>query len=343
MPPYFVNSQSQADLNVAEFIVGSPLRKWARDHRLLRETLWRLDFALVWGITKLARLLPIDTASRFGEKLGGWIGPRLKKKTSIYRANLAIAFPELSDSELDRLVTRSWGRSGRVMAEYPHLATILTEDDRLQIDIREPIETYENPARPCVIVTAHQSNWELVCSAMAKLHIPNASLYSPPTNPLLDRMLLESRRALNCELLPRENSARPLMRALKQGKTAAMVMDRRVDEGKAVKFFGRDKLSTIMPAKLALKFNCDLVPVQVERLQDAHFRVTFHKPVRPRDKDADENSQAIDMIQQVHTQFEHWIRQQPEDWFCSKRLWPKGKLVKNEETGHDADTDSYAA
>jgi KDO2-lipid IV(A) lauroyltransferase len=328
---------------VAEFIVGNPLRKWARDHRLLREALWRLDFALVWLVTKLARLLPIDTASRFGERVGRWIGPKLKKKTAIYRANMAVAFPALSDAELDDLVTRAWGRSGRVMAEYPHLATILAEDARLQIDIREPIETYRNPAKPCVIVTAHQSNWEVVCSAMAKLNIPNASLYSPPTNPLLDRMLLESREALNCELLPAENSTRLLMRALKQGRTAAMVMDRRVDEGKPVEFFGHDKPSTIMPAKLALKFNCDLVPVQVERLHDAHYRVTFHAPIRPRDTSADETGQAIDMIQQVHQQFENWIRQQPEDWFCSKRLWPKDKPAKPEESGHDADTDSYAA
>ncbi|MCB1704313.1 MAG: hypothetical protein KDI17_05590 [Halioglobus sp.] len=328
---------------MAEFIVGNPLRKWARDHRLLREALWRLDFVLVWSITRLARLLPVDTASRFGDRLGRWIGPKLKRKTAIYRANLAIAFPQLSETELDDLVTRSWGRSGRVMAEYPHLATILAEDDRLQIDIREPIETYENPARPCVIVTAHQSNWEVVCSAMAKLNIPNASLYSPPTNPLLDRMLLASREALNCELLPAENSARLLMRALKQGRTAAMVMDRRVDEGKPVQFFGLDKPSTIMPAKLALKFHCDLVPVQVERLQDAHYRVTFHPPVRPRNANADETDQAIDMIQQVHLQFENWIREQPEDWFCSKRIWPKRKLSKTEERGPDADTDSYAA
>lgn len=328
---------------MAEFIVGNPLRKWARDHRLLREALWRLDFVLVWLVTKLARLLPIDMASRFGDAVGRWIGPKLKQKTAIYRANLAIAFPELSSAELDALVIRAWGRSGRVMAEYPHLATILAEDARLQIDIREPIETYQNPTRPCVIVTAHQSNWEVVCSAMAKLKIPNASLYSPPTNPLLDRMLLDSRRALNCELLPAENSARLLMRALKQGRTAAMVMDRRVDEGKPIPFFGRDKLSTIMPAKLALKFNCDLVPVQVERLQDAHFRVTFHAPVQPSDPGADETEQAIDMIQQVNHHFEQWIRQQPEDWFCSKRLWPKDTLRKTEETARDADIDSYAA
>jgi Kdo2-lipid IVA lauroyltransferase/acyltransferase len=333
----------QVKPTVAEFIIGNPLRKLARDHQWLRQLLWRLDFGLIWLVGKLSQLLPIDTASRLGNTLGCWIGPMMKDKTAIYRANMAIAFPELSAAELDQLVTRAWGRTGRVLAEYPHLATILKEDDRLIIEIREPIVTFANPAKPCVMVTAHQSNWEVACAALAKLGIPNATLYSPPTNPLLDRMLLDSRRALNCELLPRENSARLLMRALKAGQTAAMVMDRRVDDGKPIQFFGHDKLSTTIPARLALKFQCELVPVQVERLQDAHYRVTFHPPVRPRDTSVSETAQAIDMIQQVHNQFEHWIRQQPQDWFCSKRLWSKSNLQQTEETGSTADTDSYAA
>jgi len=173
--------------------------------------------------------------------------------------------------------------------------------------------------------------------------IPNASLYSPPTNPMLDRLLLDSRRALDCELLPRDNSARGLMRALKQGRTIGMVMDRRVDDGKSIRFFGHDKQSTLLPAKLALKTGCDLVPLQVERLQDAHFRVTLHPPVRPGNDLLDETAQAIDMIQQVHDQFENWISQRPEDWFCSKRLWPRASTDKPEEAGSDADIDSYAA
>ena len=328
---------------MAEFIVGNSLSKWARDHRFLRALLWRLDVVVVSLITRLARLLPIDMASRFGDSVGSWIGPKLKKKTAIFRANMVIAFPELNDAEIDELVVRAWGRSGRVLAEYPHLATILKEDDRLILDIRQPLEACGNPSRPCVIVTAHQSNWEVVCSAMAKLGIRNVSLYSPPSNPLLDRMLLESRQALNSELLPRDNSARLLMRALKKGQSVAMVMDRRVDEGKFIRFFGHDKLSTIMPAKLALKLNCDLVPVQVERLQDAHYRVTFHPPIVPEDTGLDETTQAIDMIQQVHHQFENWIRQQPEDWFCSKRLWPKNTTQQTEESDSDADTESYAS
>ena len=315
---------------MAEFIVGNPLRKLARDHQFVRALLWRMDYIGVWLVARLARLLPIDTASRFGDSLGSWLGPRLKKKTAIFRANMVVAFPELPDPEIDKMVIRAWGRSGRVLAEYPHLATILKDDSRLVIDIREPLKACENPAAPCVIVTAHQSNWEVVCSAMAKLGIPNVSLYSPPSNPLLDRMLLESRQALNSDLLPRDNSTRLLMRALKNGQSIAMVMDRRVDEGKLIRFFGRDKLSTIMPAKLALKLSCDLVPVQVERLQDAHYRVIFHPPVRPENSSVDETTQAINMIQQVHQQFENWIRQQPEDWFCSKRLWPKEKSTTNQ-------------
>lgn len=327
---------------MAEFILGNSLRKLAREKPLLQRLLWRADFMMIWLLVKLFTLLPVDTASRLGERAGTWIGPRLKRKTLIYKENLATAFPGLSAGELDDLVTRAWGRAGRVLAEYPHLPAILADPGRLEIEVRGNIETCNNPAKPAVMVSAHQSNWEIAAAAMAKLGIPNASLYSPPTNPLLDRMLLESRSALDCELLPRDNSARLLMRAMKGGRTVGMVMDRRVDDGVPIRFFGHDKLSTLVPARLALKFRCELVPIQVERLQDARFRVTFHPPVRPRDPDADENGQAIDMIQQVHCLFEAWIRQHPQDWFCSKRLWPRGKIGA-ETTACGADSDEHAA
>jgi KDO2-lipid IV(A) lauroyltransferase len=329
---------------LAEFIVGNPLRNLAREHRFLRNLLWRVDYLLLSLIAWLARRLPIDTASRFGSRLGAWIGPKMKSKTAIYRNNLAVAFPELNETQLDDLVIEAWGQAGRILAEYPHLETIFKDSDRLEIDIRDPIETYTNPKRPFVFVTAHQSNWEVIGSALARMGIPNATLYSPPTNPLLDRILLESRQALNCQLLPRDNSARLLMRALKEGRTAAMVMDRRVDDGKPIRFFGHEKTSTILPAKLALKNHCDLVPVQVVRLHDAHYHVIFHPPIQPTNPGADDTDQAIDMIQQVHTQFEDWIRQHPAHWFCSKRLWPKNTVTNQPEvSGRDADIDSYAA
>ena len=328
---------------MAEFIFGNPLRKLAREHSFLRNALWRLDFVVIWLIVKLARSLPVDTASRYGQRIGTWIGPRLKRKTAIFQQNMRSAFPDMTEDEIEQLVVRAWGQAGRVLAEYPHLETILHEPERLDITIEEPVESYENPDVPCVVVSAHLCNWEVICSAMAKLGMPNASLYSPPTNPLLDKLLQDHRQALNSELLPRDSSTRGLMRAMKQGRTAGVVMDRKVDDGAAVSFFGREKSSTLIPAKLALKFNCALIPAQVIRRKDAHYQVIFHPPIRPSAECANDEERAQDMIQQVHGQFEQWIRARPEDWFCSKRLWPKVKIEETEETGREADIDSYAA
>ena len=281
-----------------------------------------------------------------GERIGRFIGPLMRRKNAIFRDNFAIAFPTLSRREREALIQDAWGRAGRVLAEYPHLATIRREPERLQIEIRQAIPTYADPSRGAVMVAAHLSNWEISALALAKLGLPNVSLYSPPTNPLLDRMLLESRKALGCELLPRDNSARALLRALRKGRTVGIVMDRRSDDGKPVPFFGRDKTSTLMPAKLALKHGCDFVPIQVVRLKDASYRVIFHPPISPRDTAADEQAQALDMTTQAHALFEEWIKGNPPDWFCSKRLWPKakqGKLPVSEEAPRDADIDSYAA
>ena len=330
---------------MAEFIVGNPLRKVARRHPWLQRALWRIDFALVWVLVKLFALVPVDRASRIGERVGRWVGPRLRRKSAIYRENMRLAFPELSEEELENRVRNAWGRVGRILAEYPHLATILDEDERLEIVIDEPVGPLGgDKAGPCVVVSAHLSNWEVVCSAMARLGMPNASLYSPPTNPYLDNMLAESRQALLCKLLPRDNSSRLLMRALKEGRTVGMVMDRRVDEGHPIRFFGQEKLSTLIPARLALKFDCPLVPAEVERIEDARYRVTFHAPVRPRNPEATETERAVDMIEQLHQHFESWIRRHPEDWFCSKRLWDKNASVSAADPDKkDASLESYAA
>lgn len=309
---------------MAEFIIGSPIRKFARRHPRLQRALWRLDFALVWTLAKLFKLVPVDVASRLGYRMGRLIGPRMKRKSGIFRNNLQVAFPDMDDNEIESLLVEAWGRAGRVLAEYPHLETFLRDESRLELDIRQPVDAYEGKG-PAVIVSAHLCNWEVVCSALARLGIPNASLYSPATNPYLDDMLAESRKALNCQLLARDNSARLLMRALKSGRSAGLVADRRMEFGTPVEFFGREKLSTVMPARLALKFNVPLVPVQVKRVRDARFRAIFHPPILPREPSAGEEEQALDMTRQLHAQFEQWIREEPADWLCSKRLWWKKK------------------
>lgn len=331
---------------MAEFILGSPLRPLARRYEPLRKLLWRLDYGMLWTLEKVLQLLPVDLSSRLGARIGGLAGPLMRSKNKMFRDNYAVAFPALSDSELDALVHAAWRNAGRVLGEYPHLNRMLADPDRLQIEIRHPIPVFADTAQPFVAVAAHLANWEVIGLALARLGIPNASLYSPPTNPLLDKMLLASRNALNCELVPRDNSARRLMRALQKGRSVGVIVDRRVSDGHPIRFFGHDKESSLIPARLALKFNSDLTPIEVQRTGDARYRVIFHPPITPTDSGADDSAQAVDMTQQLHQLFETWIRENPTDWFCSKRMWSmlkKGKIPTPEESGTDADIDSYAA
>lgn len=312
---------------MAEFILGSPLKPLARRFRRLRQALWRLDEGFVRLLLALLRRLPVDSASRMGSRLGGLIGPCLRNKSRLLRENLAIAFPERSPAALDTLVRDCWRQSGRILAEYPHLERLASDKTRFEIDTR-----LCNPSalQPCIMLSAHLSNWEVIGIGLRHLGVPNIGLYTPPSNPHLDRMLRQSRAVMGSELVARDNSARRLVRALKSGSSSAMAVDRRIDEGADIRFFGHPKTSTLMPARLALKQGCAFIPTRVQRLRDARFRITFYPPIEPTDPLADERERAIDMTQQLHRQFETWIREQPAEWLCSKRLWPRGTNA----TGH---------
>jgi KDO2-lipid IV(A) lauroyltransferase len=330
---------------LAEFILGNSLSNAARKYPVIQRMLWRIDFVVVWSLVSLFSLLPPDAASYLGSLFGRIVGPRLRRKTEMFRENLAIAFPEKSPGELEKLILESWRSAGRVLAEYPHFNKIYESRDRerLHLEFLDRAISFGEDCAPVVVVGAHHCNWEMVAAAMRKSGLPNSSLYSPPTNPLLDRLLSESRRALDCELVPRDNAARALMRAMKSGRSAGLIIDRRLDEGSPVPFFGRDKPSTLIPAKLALKFDTLLIPARVERLRGAEFKISFYPPVKPRNPQAGEAEQATDMMQQVHERFEEWIREDPQDWFCSKRIWPKIEKDPNNANADDPEVKSYAA
>jgi KDO2-lipid IV(A) lauroyltransferase len=285
--------------------------------------LYQLDRAFFATLLWLIRLLPVDRASRFGAAIGRNLGPRFRKSRAL-AANLRIVLPDASESEIMRIARESWGNAGAVFAEYAHVGTIARPGSgRIECVVLGDIETLRDPSRPAIFVGAHQANWEMMAAAISGRGIRLAALFSPPTNPLLDGMLRYWRAGLGCDMLPRDESMRPMIKALGQGTSLGIVADRRVDSGKPVPLFGHEMATSLIPARLALRFGHDLVPVRTERLKDAHFRVTFHPPIAAPSSPADEIERAVLMTRELHRHFEQWIIEKPGQWFCSKRLWPR--------------------
>lgn len=311
---------------MAKFILGNRVRKSAEQRPWLRKILWFLDLIFVGSLVKGLALLPVDTASNLGRWLLSRLGPLMSAKSAKIRHNLSVAFPDKSAAELDNLVASIWGSGGAILAEYAHVDFLSDpKNQRFQVEFQGAKDDLANPDRPAVFVSAHLSNWEILGAAIARFGIRFTTLYSPPENPWLDGMLKKSRLALGCDLLPRDGSMRPLVRAMGEKHSVAMVVDRRIDEGELVPFFGHDKLTSLLPARMALRFDCPLVPVRAKRLKGAHFKVIFYPPILPRQPGATDSEKALDMMTQVNALFEDWIRDDPNEWFCTKRLWPKVK------------------
>jgi KDO2-lipid IV(A) lauroyltransferase len=292
--------------------------------------LWALESGLLGLALRLGRWLSPDTASRLGASLARRIGPRLDKTRLILR-NVRLAFPDKSADELDQLVRDIWANLGSILAEYPHLGAICNTqaDQRLEYLIADDIQVFRNPGKPAVFVSAHLGNWELAAGAITHRGVPLAVVYTRLQNPGLDRMLYRARQALGCELVERGGAARQLVRCLKEGTSVGLIVDQRVDGGAPVPFFGHDMLTSITPAQLALRFDCELVPVQIQRLEGARFRVIFHSPVTAADAAAPEDQKILQMTREINVLFEDWIRDRPHEWMCTKRRWPKHLMKPN--------------
>lgn len=115
---------------------------------------------------------------------------------------------------------------------------------------------------------------------------------------------------------------RGLTQELKQGHIVGLASDTRLDSGELISFFGVPAPTNTTAARLALRHNCDFLPVRAERLPGMRFRITLCQPIRAADAGAPVAEQARQMTQKVSDLFETWIRETPDQWMCYGRRWP---------------------
>lgn len=279
--------------------------------------------ALALGVISL---LPLDWSSALGGALARWIGPHLGISKRA-RINLRAAMPELNDAEIEAIVGGMWDNLGRVAFEYPHLSKIkvFAGDGRVLVRGLDNLERSLAANRRVILFSGHLANWEIAALAGGQFGIDIAQVYRAANNPLADRMLARL-RGNQGELIPKGAVAsRRAVAALRRGGHLSLLADQKLNDGIAVPFFGRDAMTAPAPAALALRFDCDVLPVRVERLVEgpggAHFRLTVYPPL-PHPRSGDRDADVLTMMTAVNQTLEGWIRERPAQWFWLHRRWP---------------------
>ncbi|MEM0955337.1 MAG: lysophospholipid acyltransferase family protein [Pseudomonadota bacterium] len=293
-------------------------RRWpplARAAKWLEAGLFRCVFWLI------DRLSP-ERASAWGAALFGAIGPH-SAKASKADINLSIAFPDASPAWRRATVRGIFRSLGKSAAELIKLDQIWRErGDRLEFEIDPRSQALLTEGKSAVFVTAHTGPWQIVNLVSLHLGLEISTIYAPESNAALREKMLELRESFGVRLIPSDAGVRPLLKELSSGRSIGMAMDTRLDTGQLLPFFGRDALTNTTAARLALRTGALLLPIRAQRLGKARYQVSIYAPVAaPEEADAD--SQALAMTLAVHRHFEQWIAEQPDQWICLKRRWPK--------------------
>jgi KDO2-lipid IV(A) lauroyltransferase len=173
-----------------------------------------------------------------------------------------------------------------------------------------------------ILFGGHLGNWEIAALAAGQYELDIAQIYRAANNPLIDRMIARMRGG-NGELIAKGAVAsRRAVAALRRGGHVSLLADQKLNEGIAVPFFGRPAMTAPALALLALRFQCAVLPVRVERLKGARFRLTLYPPLelpRTGNRDAD----VAVLMAAVNATLEGWIRESPEQWFWVHSRWPE--------------------
>jgi len=277
-----------------------------------------LEYTELW-LSVLMRRLPVGLVSA----IGGYFGARVGRQaivgarlwTKRLHANIE-RFSGVSDPVVrQQRITEYTRRIGQIYAEFTVLQRIVREG-RLEVVGAEHLQGLSKPA---IIVSGHLANWELVGHVMTLLEGGTSALYAPPDNPIRHRLAIKARGnwGKDCELIPSSPQAmRKIARAVERGRNLLMYVDEERSGyiwspslGRRIPYAGNRWLS----ARLAVRYKADIVPVHVEPIGVARYRLIIEPKLVPRG--GDDESKARSLADQMDCHLDAWVRAHPEHWY----------------------------
>ncbi|MDX1631876.1 MAG: lysophospholipid acyltransferase family protein [Thermoanaerobaculia bacterium] len=291
----------------------------------------RLRHRLEWFLFRLARgtlrALPHSTARPLGGSLGtlAWLSSPSYRK--IVDRNLRRAFPAWPKRRRRRISRACFRHFGSMVFDLVSFGRFDAVDlcRRLSLQGWENMDRAEEDGGGILYLSAHLGNWEIAAHVLGLYRGPVHLVARPFNNPLIWEPMLRERERFGQRVLDKKGAARGVFRVLRNEGRVGIVMDQRVRPGQGgvrVPFFGHQALTTLLPAKAALRTGATGVPVFAYPRPGGRYRMEIHPPIRIRRRDDEtENDAVLRWTRRVLGVFESEIRRHPEQWLWMHRRW----------------------
>ncbi len=251
----------------------------------------------------------------------GWLVGRIVAPAVGYsrrvEQNLALVLPDLPKSEVARLCRAVPNNVGRTLIEFYSGADFVAHVKKQPITGPGLAALDEAHAahRPVIFVTGHFGNYDACRAAMLARGFNVGALYRPMNNGWFNDHYVEAIETIGTPLFPRgKKGLGDMVRFIRSAGMLGIVIDQYNQTGARLRFFGREALTTLSAAELALKYKALMVPVYGIRAPNGiDFEIVVEAPIPPSTPEV--------MTQALNDSLEAQVRQHLDQWFWIHRRW----------------------
>ena len=277
------------------------------------------EYIIIQALFNFFKLVGYKNSSNIGEKIGKLLGPLFRSKGKIID-NLKQSKISKDNHEIEKIISNMWGNYGRILAEYPHIKKFKNDNlkNHIKINGLEILEDIKKNNKQVVFISGHFNNFELMAMQIEKYGINLAAIYRPLNNIFLNKTMEKIRTNYICkkQIKKGRSGTREMIGLFKNGTSIALMIDQRVSEGMSINFFNRKCLTTTIPAQLVKKYNCEIVPVYIERKNKTDFELSFQKILKFNKSDTIEN-----ITLKLNLILEEMIQKNVDQWIWTHDRW----------------------
>jgi len=282
------------------------------------------EFISVISLFCIFKIIGLKNASNIGGLIGKFFGPMFRSK-KIIKQNIKIGLGELDKKKESDIIDGMWSNIGRTLAEYIFLKDFKfnkTNFSHMRINGTNYLDEIKKSKNPVIFYSGHFANFELMAMELDKFGIKTAAIYRPLNNFFLNPLMEYLRMKYICPTqIPKGRMGmREIITRIKDGYSIALMMDQRVSEGQKIPFFNKPAFTTTIPAQLALKYDCKLVPISLERKDGPNFEMTIHEPYKIK-KTGNDEEDTKNITLKINQIIEKMIINNPKQWIWSHNRW----------------------
>jgi len=278
------------------------------------------EFIFVILLFVIFKLLGRKNASNFGCFIAKNIGSLFRSNKKIVK-NLEIAFPDLCAEEKKKIIKNMWCNIGRTFGEYVFLDEFQKSQNIIKLHGLENIKLIN---KPTVFISGHFANFELMAMELEKQNLQISAIYRPLNNFFLNPIMEHWRKKYICiNQIPKKipgtksDGTKQFIKAAMNKKNIAVMVDQSITQGKKIVFFNKDAYTTLIPSQLFLKYNYQIIPLHIERINNHQFNIYIQPPMNL-DKTIENE---ISITKKINIIIEQMICKNPSQWIWTHNRW----------------------